>query len=240
MIKNYSNNKNNFKIILKNLNILYIEDEKNIRDNITKTLELFANAVFSVESIEDTVDILNNNRIDMIITDINLPQVSGIEFIKKIREVDSLIPVIFLSAYTDKDYLLEATKLKLVDYLVKPIDFHLLSEALYKAALDIVNSARYIVDFQDNFSYNVMHKKLYNKKDNEEVDLTSKEIALLEYFIDNHTRVISHDEIKTEVWNDSFEVTDSALKNVLSKLRKKVGKDSIKNISGVGFRLHIL
>lgn len=237
MITIDKNNKNSFKIMLSHLNILYIEDEKNIRENISKTLEILVNQVFSVEKVEDTVDILKNNRIDIIISDINLPKVSGIDFIKRVRKMDYYIPVILLSAYTEKDYLLEATKLKLVDYLVKPIDFNLLNNALLKASQEIINNARYIVDFEDNLSYNVMQKRLYTKNDQKELDLTAKEIDLLEYFIQNNHRVISHEEIKTEVWQDNFEVTDSALKNVLNKLRKKVGKNTINNISGVGFRI---
>ena len=85
-----------------------------------------------------------------------------------------------------------------------------------------------------------MQKRLYCNKTNEDIDLTAKEIELLEYFIENNIRVLSHDEIKDKIWEDSFDVSDSALKNVLNKLRKKVGKDTIKNISGVGFRLHII
>jgi len=231
------NNKNSFKIMLKHLNILYIEDEKNIRDNISKTLDLLVNRVFSVESIKEAITILKDNRIDIIISDINLPKISGIDFVKKVREKDCYIPIILLSAYTEKEYLLEATKLKLVDYLVKPIDFNMLNEALLKASQEIINNAKYIVDFEEDISYNVMHKKLYTNNDNQEIDLTAKEIDLLDYFIQNNQRVISHEEIKTEVWHDNFEVTDSALKNVLNKLRKKVGKNTINNISGVGFRI---
>lgn len=239
MITLDKNNKDSFKIILKHLNILYVEDEINIRENITKTLDLLVNRVFSIEKVEDSFSILKNNRIDIIISDINLPKINGIDFIKKVRENDCYIPVILLSAYTEKEYLLEATKLKLVDYLVKPIDFNILNTALLSASQEIINSARYIVDFEDNISYNVMQKKLYTKDDNKEIDLTSKEIDLLEYFVKNHTRVISHEEIKTEVWQDNFDVSDSALKNVLNKLRKKVGKDTITNISGVGFRIQL-
>lgn len=233
------NNKKNFKIILSHLNILYIEDEESIRINIEKTLNLLANEIYSADSVEVASKILKTNRIDIIISDINLPQMNGIDFIKIIRKMDSKIPVIFLSAFTDKDYLLEATKLKLVDYLVKPIDFGTLYEALNKAVQEILENGRYIVNFNESITYNILQKKLYSNKSKNEIDLTSKEIDLLEYFIKHNQRVISHEEIKNEIWNDAFEVTDSALKNVLNKLRKKVGKDTIQNISGVGFRIHI-
>lgn len=231
------NNKNSFKVVLKHLNILYIEDEKNIRENISKTLEMFVNKVFSIESSEEAFNTLKKHKIDLIISDINLPGISGIDFVKKVRGLDYYIPVILLSAYTDKDYLFEATKLKLVDYLVKPIDFSILKDALFKASQEIIDNGKFIINFEDNISYNVMNKNLYSRIDNKDIDLTAKEINLLEYFIENNSRVISHEEIKNEIWEDSLDASDSALKNLLNKLRKKIGKNSIKNISGVGFKV---
>lgn len=238
MITKTVNNKKNFKIILTHLNILYIEDEINIRENITKTLEMFVYNVFPVGNINEAISIIENNRVDLIISDINLPGKSGIEFIKKLRENKSNIPVILLSAYTEKNYLLEATKLKLVDYLVKPIDFDILKEALIKVCEEIIENARFIVSFEDKISYNILQKRLYTVDDNT-IDLTSKEIELLDYMIENNKRIISHEEIKTNIWEDSFEATDSALKNLLNKLRKKIGKSSIENVSGVGFRINL-
>ncbi len=231
------NNKKSFKIILNHLNILYIEDEKNIRENLTKTIEMLCYKVFPVENIQEALNIMKTNRVDIIISDINLPEITGIEFIKKIREENSYIPVIFLSAYTNKEYLLESTRLKLVEYLVKPIDFKILYEALIKACEEIVKNGKYIVDFEE-VSYNMMSKNLYSRKTKKEIDITAKEIILLEHLINNHTRIVSHEEIKEKVWKDSYDVSESALKSLLNKLRKKIGKDCIKNISGVGFKIH--
>ncbi len=179
----------------------------------------------------------NTNRIDIILSDINLPNSNGIEFIKELRLNDKTIPVILLSAYTDKEYLLEATKLKLVDYLTKPIDFKTLNNALQNCVEDILQNSRYILSFQNNIEYNVLQRKLFDKQNNEEILLTSKELQLLDFLIKNQNRVVSSEELKLNLWEDSFEATDSALKNLLNKLRKKIGKDSISNISGVGYRL---
>ncbi len=231
------NNKNILKIILQKLNILYIEDEQNIRENIANTLKILCDNVYSVENIQEAEEIKKNVRIDIIISDINLNEENGLDFIKKLRGEKIDIPVILLSAYTDKEYLLEATKLKLVDYLVKPVDFKELNEALFKACQEIVSKANYIIDFENNISYNVLQKKLFNKSSNEEIALTAKEVHFLDYLIQNNQRVVSHQELKDNIWEDSFEATESALKNLLTKLRKKVGKESIKNISGVGFRI---
>ena len=227
----------NFSKILKNLNILYIEDEKNIRLNIKKTLELFCENVFDAEDILNAKKILTEQRIDIIISDINLPDMSGIDFVKEIRISDKTIPIILLSAYTDKEFLLEATKLKLVDYLTKPINFKDLNNALQKCVEEILDSSRYMITFKNNIQYNVSHNCLMDENKKEEIHLTNKELDLLNFLIKNNNRICSADELKSTIWDDYLEATDSALKNLLNKLRKKIGKESIINISGVGYKL---
>ncbi len=230
-------NKKTFKIILKYLNILYLEDEKNIRKNITETLNLIVSKVFDVDSIENAIKVLEKERIDIIISDINLKEENGLSFIKSLREKYIDIPIILLTAYTDKNYLLEATKLKLVDYLIKPTDFNTLNSSLNKAAEEIYFNGKFIIDFSDNISYNVLNKTLFFKDKKEELELTAKEIELLDLLIENHNKVLEYEMIKDSIWKNSIDVTDSALKNLVNKLRKKIGKDAIKNISGVGFKI---
>ena len=227
----------NFNKILKNLNILYIEDEKNIRLNIKKTLELFCENVFDAENILNAKEILTKQRIDIIISDINLPDMSGIDFVKEIRIRDKTIPIILLSAYTDKEFLLEATRLKLVDYLTKPINFKDLNNALQKCVEEILDNSRYIITFKNNIQYNVSHNCLIDNNEKEEIRLTNKELDLLNFLIKNNNRVCSAEELKSAIWDDYLEATDSALKNLLNKVRKKIGKESIINISGVGYKL---
>ena len=223
--------------ILNSLNILYIEDEEIIKENIKKTLTLFCENIFDASNIEDAKIILQKYRIDIVITDINLPETNGIEFIKEFRKIDKKIPILILSAYTDKNYLLEAIKLKLTDYLTKPIDFKSLQLALYKCVDEILENSRYVISFKNSIEFNVLHKKLFCKNNNEEMLLTSKELMLLEYLVKHSNRIVSIDELKNYIWKDELESTDSALKNLLNKIRKKIGKDSILNISGVGYRL---
>ncbi|MDD2888827.1 MAG: response regulator transcription factor [Aliarcobacter sp.] len=227
----------NFNNILKNLNILYIEDEENIRINIKKVLLLLCENVFDTSSTEEAKIILKEQRIDIVISDINLPDNDGISFVKELRKTDKTIPVILLSAFTDTKYLLEATKLKLVDYLTKPIDFKTLNNALQTCVEEILDNSRYLILFQNNIQYNVLHKKLIDLNTEKEILLTSKELELLSFLIKHNNRIVSADELKSNIWEDYFEATDSALKNLLNKVRKKIGKESIINISGVGYRL---
>lgn len=239
-MRKQKDNKEYFKNIIQHLNILYIEDEENIRKNIKKTLEMLVNNVFDASNIKDAKKILENKRIDIIISDINLEEENALYFIKDIRKDYFNNPIILLSAYTDKDYLLEATKLKLVDYLVKPIDFKTLNSAIEKAAIELIEIGNYIVEFDTKSSYNVLTKRLTQKNNKESIDLTAKEIELLELLIFNSNRIINYEEIKSSLWNNSYDVSDSALKNLINKLRNKIGKDTITNISKIGFKINIV
>jgi len=238
-MKNCTYNKKIFKIIKEHLNILYIEDEENIRKHLKEALELMVSKVYDTDTTIEAKNILDSNRIDIIISDINLKDENALNFISDIREKYLNLPIILLSAYTDKNYLLQAAKLKLVDYLVKPINFKILNSAIDKAAQELIDYGAYVVSFKNGTYYNVLQKKLLSQEDNKEHTLTAKEIELLELLIVNSNRVLSHEEIKNEIWEDSYTITDSALKNLINKLRKKIGKDSIKNISGVGFKIEL-
>jgi len=221
--------------LLKSFTILYLEDEENIRNNITKTLKLLSNNVFDCASSDEALNIFKNNKIDIIISDISMPKTNGIEFSKTIRKENKTIPIILLTAHTDTNFLLEATKLKLVDYLIKPLDFTKLKNALINAVEEILQNNPPIIKFENNIIYDLKKKQLFHN--NIEKNITSKEIALLELLYKNKNKNLSKDMIKLNLWEDSYYATDSALKAVLNKLRNKIGKNSIKNTSGVGYRL---
>jgi len=227
----------NFKnSVLKDLNILYIEDEENIRKNISTTLQLLVSTVFAVATYDEAISAFNQNKIDIIISDINLPGKSGIDFCKDIRINNIIVPIVLLTAHLDTHYLLDATKLKLVDYLIKPINFKTLHTVLIKCVDELLEQNMFKIRFMNSTEFDLHMKLLMNEK-NEEIKLTSSELHLLEYLIKHSHRVIPHEEIKTHIWEVPEDVSDSALKNLLNKLRKKIGKDSIDNISGIGFRL---
>lgn len=226
---------NNNIDLLKSLTILYVEDEEEIRNNIYKVLKMLSNNVFMAPNAKDAIEAYKNNKIDIIISDINMPEISGIELIKIIREKNKYIPVILLTAHTETNLLLDATKLKLSDYLLKPINLNDLKNALNKAIEDYIQHNGFLVKFPNNIVYNVHKKQLFEKDIRK--DITNKEILLLEYLYENKDRTVTKEEIKVHLWEDEFEATESAFKSVLNKLRKKIGKDSIQNISGVGYQL---
>lgn len=224
--------------ILNSLTIAYIEDEKNIRENMSKTLNLLCKNCIEFQSAEELLNYYEKNSVHIIITDINLPNMNGIELIKKIREKDEKIPIILLTAYIETQYLFDAIKYKVVEYLPKPIDYETLIQALLKATKDLINNGNYMIKINEKLFFNVLNKELLTI-DKEKIPLTPKELKLLNLFIKNKNKIVTYEEIKNQIWENSYEVTESAFKNLINKLRNKISKDSIVNISKIGYRLNI-
>ena len=229
-----------FNDTLKNLNLLYLEDDDIIRENINEMLSYFCKNVICVSSIEDAKSILTNDKsINIFLTDINIHDESSLNYIAELRKTNKTLPIIVMSAYTDKNYLLQATKLKLTDYLVKPATFDEIMESLKKAVLDLQDREGFEISINENIYYSSIDTQIYYKDTNELIHLTSKELNLLNLFIANQNRTLSHEEIKNNIWSYDEDASDSAFKNLLNKLRNKIGKDTILNIPKIGYKLNI-
>ncbi len=220
--------------IMKNLNILYVEDDNTTREFITKTLKLMSDNVISVSSIGDAKSIYDNNYIDILVSDINVDGDCGINFVKDIREKNKYIPIILLSAHSNKEFLFEAIKLNLIDYIVKPISYEILNKAIKSSLNQIMDNGSLEIEFISGIKYNIKQK--IAAKDNETIKFTVTELKLLEFLLKNKDNMINSDEIKYYVWEDDF-ASDGALKSLINKVRNKIGKESIKNQSGLGYKL---
>lgn len=234
----YNKNENDFFIqnTLQSLRILYIEDEEPIRVSITKVLNYFSNFVVSISTAEEAMFKYNEYKPDIVICDISLPGISGISFVQWLREFDEKTQVILLTAHTDKEYLLEAVKLRLVDYLTKPIDFHILEKTIKNAAQKVIESKNLTVRFLSGATY--CFQQCSVRYDENIYKLTVKEVMLLDYLIANKSRMIAKEELKNLLWDYDM-ATESAFKSLMNKLRTKIGKESIENISGVGYKIVI-
>jgi YesN/AraC family two-component response regulator len=121
--------------ILKNYNILYIEDDKNILNNLKEILEDFVKEIYTANNTSEAFKIIKENHIDVIISDILLGDKNGLEFISFLKNNGYDIPFILITAYTETDYLLNAIKLRAANYLVKPIRVKELLDSLYEVVL---------------------------------------------------------------------------------------------------------
>ncbi|MCD6174106.1 MAG: response regulator transcription factor [Sulfurimonas sp.] len=217
--------------------ILFVEDEKEIRDNYIKYLKRHFLNVYEAVDGEDGYQIYKNKKPDIMIVDINLPKLNGLDLVKRIRENDQNTKVIMLTAYSNTNYLLEAIELKLVKYLIKPISRDELREALDLAVLEFSKfdiKSKKVLNLEDGFVWNyVSEEMLHNDM---EVLFTNKEKQILKLLLLNPNIVFSYDEIIAEVWENLEDDKLDPLKTMIKNIRKKLPKDTIKNIFGVGYK----
>ena len=123
------------KEILKNISILYVEDESDVREFTSKLLSSLLKNVFTAENGQDGLDLYkeNINTIDLIVTDINMPKMNGIAMCEKIRELNKEIPIVLTSAHNDTAFLKKAIDVGVSTYAMKPIDLYQLIESITKA-----------------------------------------------------------------------------------------------------------
>jgi len=226
--------------VLGDLNILYVEDEENIRENISASISRLVKKVKSCEDFVKAKEISEKEHIDIYILDITINQnnseyKNGLEFAKYIKERNHQAEIIVVSAHSDKDYLLESIKISISDYLLKPINYKELKVALLKCTQNILNNASYIIMFPNDYIYNRQKQYIKNEK-GEIIHLTSNEIKLLNFLIENHNMVVSKDMLLHHIWNDEF-IEGAHLKVLVNKLRSKIGKESIITLSGLGYRI---
>ena len=120
---------------MKNINILYLEDDENLLKHTSDILEDFVANIYGVKNTIDAMKILLEKKVDVIISDILLENENGINFLKYIKSKDILIPAILTTAHTDTNYLIESIKLKVENYLLKPINIDELLNSLYDVIL---------------------------------------------------------------------------------------------------------
>ena len=219
--------------------LLLVEDDQRIAALIKQGLE---EQGFEVTAAYDGLmgkKLAVNRSYDIIITDIILPNLNGIDLCKEIRRVKPDVPIIMLTALGTTDDKVEGFDAGADDYLVKPFELRELLvriRALLKRSASNNQVQGFILRYAD-IEMN-MHTKIV-KRNNKEIELTPKELKLLEYMMQNPERVLSRTEIAEKVWDTSFDTGTNFIDVYINYLRKKIDKDFdtklIHTKSGLGF-----
>lgn len=204
--------------------LLIVEDEIKTAESLRQGLE----------ELHYMVDVANDglvakkmairNTYDLIISDIILPGLSGIELCTQLRKAKIETPILMLTALGTLDDKLQGFDSGADDYLPKPFEFKELLvriRALLKRNPHTVKENN-ILSFAD-LELNLDTRKA--KRNNTEIDLTAKEFALLEYFIRNKGRVLSKSEIAERVWGIDFDTGTNVIEVYVNYLRKKIDRD---------------
>lgn len=219
---------------LKNLTILYVEDEEMIRQNAVEYLSRICDNVLEAKDGLEALEVYRKNRPNIIISDIKMPKMNGLNMAKEIRKEDKETPIIIATAHTETNYLLQAVELQLIKYIVKPITSAKLQKAL-SLSLDYLNEKESnVVNINEVTLYDILNKSLFIK--NCIIKLTKNEQLLLHLLATNRQRVVNYEEIENTIW--AYEgMSMDALRSLVRVLRKKLEGDFVENISGIGYRL---
>ncbi len=222
--------------ILKNLNILYVEDEDAIIDKYAYFLEELCRKVYIARDGEEAFRIYEENNIHLIILDLLIPKLNGINLAKKIRQVDDTVALIALTAHSDREILLDIVDLNFSSYLIKPVGRTDLMNALLKVSKKVDGGRS--VPLPCDCSWDSKSKTLFCEE--RAVTLTKRESKLFELLVDKAGAPCSDDEIFFYVWGDEFNkvITNSSIRTLVKNLRKKIPHNLIKNQYGVGYKIN--
>jgi two-component system response regulator VanR len=224
------------KEMLKNFTVLYVEDDTIVRKNAVEYLRRLAKAVYEAKDGKDAIAMWQEHKPDIIITDINMPRLNGLDMASYIRNLDKEVQIIIATAHSDTQNLLRAVELQLVKYIIKPITKEKLVEALQKSLDLMQDKSKFNLHLSADSYYNAYEKTIFTY--NNEIKLTKNETLFLDLLSENHSRVLKYDEIEKAIWEYGG-MSQDAIRSLVRGLRKKMPENTIENISGVGYRLHI-
>ncbi|SEO18430.1 DNA-binding response regulator, OmpR family, contains REC and winged-helix (wHTH) domain [Flavobacterium sp. CF108] len=223
------------------MKILVIEDDQRVAELIQRGLEEQGFIVTLAYDGLSGKKLAFNNDYDLIITDIILPKLDGLDLCKEISRIKPELPIIMLTALGTTDDKVEGFDAGADDYLTKPFEMRELLvriRALLKRSNNTIHNIGFILKYSD-LEMNLQTKDV--KRNNLDISLTPKEFKLLEYMLQNTERVLSRTEIAEKVWDTNFDTGTNFIDVYINYLRKKIDKNFDKKLihtkSGMGFIL---
>ncbi len=220
------------------MRILVIEDEKKVASFIKKGLEEEHYAVDTAYDGEIGLYMAEVNEYDLIVLDLMIPKIEGLEVLKRIRSNKNNVPILILTAKDTVEDIVKGLDSGCDDYLTKPFNFMVFLARIRALMRREKIEKEPLIKIGDLTLSPVTHKVT---RSGSEIELTSKEYALLEYFIRNPDRVLTRTMISEHVWDYHFDSLTNVVDVYVNYLRKKIDKDFesklIHTIRGVGYIL---
>lgn len=231
-----------------NLSILFVEDHKDLRET---TVDMLKNLFAKVDSVENGEEALkayndyytkNSKHYDIVLSDIQMPKLNGVELTKEVYEINPEQTIIIISAFDDPEYLLPLINMRIQRFIKKPINYDELLNVLLKTSKELChineqdkNNESPLVYLGEDFIFDREKSSLYNN--NKVIYLTKYEIIFMQYLCTKIGNIFSNDEIVSnyDCLDESLDTQN--IRKLVSKLRKKLPKDCIESIYGVGYRL---
>lgn len=214
------------------MKVLLVEDNKNISKALTYSLEKNKYEVLNADTIAKAQDLLNQDKIDLIILDITLPDGNGFDLYKCIKEKYD-ISTIFLTAKDDEDNIVKGLELGAEDYITKPFSTRELLARINRIVLR--NKKKNIIKIQD-ITCDIDKMCIY--KNDKKINFSSLELKILMLLFTNLNKVISREYIIEKIWDwTGNDVYDNTVTVYMKRIRQKLGTTIITTVKGVGYRI---
>jgi DNA-binding response OmpR family regulator len=216
------------------LSLLYVEDEDFIRENAVLFLEDSFEHIYEADNAFRGLELYHDKKPDIIISDISMPKMSGLQMCEKIRQNDTKTPIIITTAHTNTEYLLKAVELQLIKYLVKPLDENQLQEALELCFEKLQDKQSNIMKLTQEHTFDTFNQVLFHH--DKMVKLSKQERLFFKLLLKNPDHICSHEEIENYLFSQQGMSSD-ALRTLVKNIRKKTDKSLIENHSKIGYKI---
>ncbi len=217
--------------MIKDLKVLFVEDEENIRLSLKEAIGDEFQEFTTAKDGKDGLNKFLNAPFDLIISDIAMPNMNGLEMAREIRRAREDIPIILLSAYSDREKLLQAIDIRINKYIIKPID----PEALLKYVSELLKQDNLIRLLQP-YIFDFKKKILYH--DDHVVNLTKKELLFVTLLSESAGEIVSKEKLKSYIWKE-IDTNDTLLRALIKRFRDKTDSELIENCQGLGYKILI-
>lgn len=214
------------------MNMIFLEDDLIIRNNYSLYLKKFFENVFETSSGIEALEILEKENIDFVIADIEMQTMNGLDFIKKVRNINKDIIVIIMSAYDKKEYLMEAIKLGLFEYLIKPVSRDTFQTIIFEVINKIKEKNK--IFLKNDFIWDKKYEKLFYLED--EIKLTKSEMLLFKEFCEQNEKIFTFEDI-SELLYPFEEFNINKIRMLIKRIKKKLNHtDTLENIHNLGYK----
>ncbi len=213
------------------MKILLVEDDIMLNEMITEYLSSTGHAITSAKSGDESLKILNEQRFDLLILDINLPDVDGFTILENMHEQKRMIPTIYISALIDIEDISRAFDLGCYDYLKKPFHLKELTIRINKILKTRIVPQRH-KRLSKHYSFDAETMTLLFN--NEPHILPRRQLQIIELLAQNRSLVVNYDMFRNYVWNDDY-IDNATIRAEVNRVKTVLKEDFIKNIRGSGY-----
>ena len=215
------------------MKILLVEDDIMLNEMITEYITSTGHIIKNAKTGAESLDILEKERFDLLILDINLPDIDGFTILEKMHEQKRMIPTIYISALIDIEDISRAFDLGCFDYLKKP--FHLKELTL---RINKILKTRIVPQRHKRLSkhYSFDSENMTLLFNNEPHILPKRQLQIIELLALNRSLVVQYDMFRTYVWNDDY-IDNATIRAEVNRVKTVLKEDFIKNIRGSGYMI---